>query len=133
MHGARGELSVPINPANEIYLHITAASFMNESSSQSDLPQDHKDALEKKEDHGEERTSHRLIRNSISTYARLTGTFAIGLFLARFLGHEDNLGMAAYGLWGVILSSVGIVQVTQMTIRQSLVRELSQAFHTSDH
>jgi O-antigen/teichoic acid export membrane protein len=78
------------------------------------------------------RASSQLLRNSLSTYGRLLGTFAIGLFLTRFLGRSDHMGLAGFGLFALLMSSVGLINILQATVRGSLVRELSRAFHSED-
>jgi len=77
-------------------------------------------------------TAHQLLINSLSTYGRLAGTFIIGLIITPYLGQEDHLGLAGFGLFLILLSSVGLVTFVQTTVRSSLIRELSDAFHDSD-
>ncbi len=74
-------------------------------------------------------TSRQLLRNSLSSYGRLLGTFAIGLIVTPYLGREEHMGLAGFGLFALLMSSVGIINILQSTVRSALVRELSRAFH----
>jgi len=77
-------------------------------------------------------TSRQLLGNSISSYARLLGTFAIGLIVTPYLGREDHMGLAGFGLFALLMSSVGIINILQQTVRAAVVRELSGAFLSGD-
>ncbi len=74
-------------------------------------------------------TSRQLIKNSLSSYARLLGTFTVGLIVTRYLIQANHLGAAGFGLFVLLMSSVGIINILQSTVRAALVRELSSAFH----
>lgn len=74
-------------------------------------------------------TSRQLLANSVSSYARLLGTFAIGLIITPYLAHEDHMGLAGFGLFALLMSSVGLINILQQTVRAALVRELSEAFY----
>ena len=77
-------------------------------------------------------TSRQLLRNSISSYGRLLGTFAIGLIVTPYLGREDHMGLAGFGLFALLMSRVRIINILQSTVRAALVRELSSAFFSGD-
>lgn len=77
-------------------------------------------------------TSRQLLRNSFSSYGRLLGTFVIGLIITPYLGREDHMGLAGYGLFALLMSSVGIINILQSTVRAALVRELSSSFYSGD-
>ncbi|MBL1215989.1 MAG: hypothetical protein D8M59_00670 [Planctomycetes bacterium] len=77
-------------------------------------------------------TTRLLIVNSLSTYARLAGTFVVGLIVTPYLGLEDHLGLAGFGLFSILLSSVGILTFVQTTVRSALIRELSAAYYAED-
>ncbi|MCL4196740.1 MAG: hypothetical protein KJZ69_04540 [Phycisphaerales bacterium] len=78
---------------------------------------------------GRGRTSRQLLRNSASSYGRLLGTFVIGLIVTPYLGREEHMGLAGFGLFALLMSSVGIINIIQTTVRSALVRDLSRAFH----
>ncbi len=78
------------------------------------------------------KTSRQLLKNSLSSYARLLGTFTIGLIVTPYIGREDHMGLAGYGLFALLMSSVGIINILQSTVRAALVRELSGAFHSGN-
>lgn len=77
-------------------------------------------------------TSRQLLSNSVSSYARLLGTFAIGLIITPYLLRRDHMGIAGFGLFALLMSSVGIINILQQTVRAALVRELSHAYLTGD-
>lgn len=77
-------------------------------------------------------TSRQLLSNSVSSYGRLIGTFAIGLIITPYLLREDHMGLAGFGLFALLMSSVGIINILQQTVRAALVRELSQAHLRGD-
>ncbi len=78
------------------------------------------------------KTTRQLLKNSVSSYTRLLGTFTIGLIVTPYIGREDHMGLAGYGLFALLMSSVGIINILQSTVRAALVRELSGAFHSGD-
>jgi len=77
-------------------------------------------------------TSRTLLKNSISSYSRLLGTFTIGLIVTPYIGRADHMGLAGYGLFALLMSSVGLINILQSTVRAALVRELSSAFYSGD-
>lgn len=77
-------------------------------------------------------TTRLLIVNSLSTYVRLAGTFVVGLIVTPYLGHQEHLGLAGFGLFSILLSSVGILSFVQTTVRSALIRELSDAYFADE-
>jgi len=80
----------------------------------------------------EERTGQRLVINSAATFVRLGTTFVIGLYVNARLGSTGFMGLEGYGLYVLLLSSVGLLTIVQVTLRATMVRELAAAYHDPD-
>lgn len=79
---------------------------------------------------GQVPTSRYLILNSISTYLRMLGTLAVGVMLTRY--QVTMMSPEGYGVFVLLMSNVGLINIIQVTTRSSLIRELSDAFHAND-
>lgn len=65
-----------------------------------------------------------------SNYARLLVTVFLGLLLIRL--QFQGLGAQAFGLIGLLGSTVGIASMVQQIVRQCIVRELAEVHHVAD-
>jgi O-antigen/teichoic acid export membrane protein len=73
--------------------------------------------------------AHRAFTRIGSNYARLGISVLLGLALVPLL--LGRLGPQAYGLIGLLGSTVGLAAIIQEIVRESMVRELGQAWHAS--
>lgn len=65
-----------------------------------------------------------------SNYARLFAYVLFGvLFVPIFI---SGIGVDAFGILGLLGASIGIAEMCQAIVRQSMIRELGVAYHTTD-
>lgn len=65
-----------------------------------------------------------------ANYTRIVVSVALGLLLMRL--QYQGLGAKAFGLIGLLGSTVGIAAMIQQIVRSCVVRELAEAFHSGD-
>jgi len=75
-------------------------------------------------------TARYLILNTISSYLRMAGTLAVGVLLTRW--QVSLMTPEGYGVFVILMSNVGLINIIQVTTRSSLIRELSDAHHSGD-
>ena len=65
-----------------------------------------------------------------TNYLRLAISVVLGLAIVPLL--IERLGPDAYGLIGLLGSTIGLAALLQDIVRESMVRELGQAYHQSE-
>jgi len=76
------------------------------------------------------RLSTRLVINALSTYARLGGTFLLGIFLTWYL--VGQVGLEVFGLISIAIGTFGLSSAVEAAIEGCLNREFAASIATGD-